>query len=80
MKRRFHSGEDARQLQERVCQQRIATGFYRVGSELFYGRGSDIHKIPNIAVQRAFVAREVAEVKEVAPRGGGAVHEEPERS
>lgn len=38
---------------------------------------SNIHSIPSLTDQRAFLTAEVAEVEEVAPSGGGLVHEEP---
>lgn len=43
----------------------------------FKERGSEIQGIPSIANQRVFITEEVAKVEEVAPSGGGSVHEEP---
>lgn len=39
--------------------------------------GFDIHRIPSILDQRAFVMAEIAEVEEAAPGGGGLIQEEP---
>lgn len=39
----------------------------------------DIHGIPGVADQRAFVPAEVAKVEKAPPSGGGSAHEKPRR-
>lgn len=43
----------------------------------FKNRGSNIHGIPRIFDQRAFVTVEVVQVEKVAPCDGDSIHEEP---
>lgn len=49
--------------------------FGELAAHRFKDGGSDIHEIPSIADQRAFVSAEVAEVEEVALSSSGLVHE-----
>lgn len=42
----------------------------------FKDRASVIHGTPSIADQRALLTEGVAEAEEVAPKGGGLIHEE----
>lgn len=66
----------ARQLLERVCKQRKATGFCRAAVGRFKDRSSDTHGTLSIVYQHAFVAAEGDKVEENALSGVGSVHEE----
>lgn len=55
----------------------IRSDFAELAVHSFMAGGSDIHGILSIADQRTFVMVEVADVEEVALRGGALIHEEP---